>query len=185
MVGSVAERGPRGRGLREGAPGFLPQRIPFGAMVATAALLPAGSCWAVGPLCGGLKGFERPGEQGGQRPGSAQSAQRGRGGRRARDGLGHSGRDQAWHPRPLSTSRPRCQVLQLCPLPWTCQGPGRQPPPHLGSGGPGPQLPSSPKAWCPSTQPNSWFKTPGPVLFQDLRVQDLSPSSPRSQESSS
>lgn len=43
---------PAGLGAAGGVPGFLPQRIPFEATAATTALLPAGSCWAVGPLCG-------------------------------------------------------------------------------------------------------------------------------------
>lgn len=154
VVGRLTERGPRGWGLREGCPdsclsGFhLRPRLP----PLHFCLLEAAGLW--GHCVGRLKGFEGPGELRGQRPGSAQSAQRGRGGRRARNRLGHSGRDQAWYSRPPAPSRPRHQVLQLCPLPRTCQGPGRQPPPHLGPGGPGPQLPS----WCPSTQPNSWFK---------------------------
>lgn len=62
-------------------------------------LLEAAGLW--GHCVERLKGFGGPGEQRGQRPGSAQSAQRGRGRRSAQDRLCHSGRDRAWDPQPL------------------------------------------------------------------------------------
>lgn len=141
-----SQREARGaRGCGRGRPDSCLSEFHLGPRLPPLHFCPLEAAGLWGHCVGRLKGFEGPGEQRGQRPGSTQSAQRGRGRRRARDRLGHSGRDQAWDPRPPSPSRSRRQVLQLYPLPWTCRGPECQPPPHLGPGGPRSLAPIFPK----------------------------------------
>lgn len=84
-------------------------------------LVEAAGPWA--HCMGRLKGFGGPGEQTGQQPGSAQSAQRGRGRQRAQDRLCHSGRTRHGSCDTPIPSRLRRLVLQLLPNPGTSWGP--------------------------------------------------------------
>lgn len=133
------------RGCGEAGTGFLPQRIPSGGLCLLEAAGLRGHC--VGRLkgFGGTWGAERPATWPGS--GRAQSAQRGRGRRRAQGRICGSGRDQAWPPPPRKCRRPG-----LLSPPGTWWGPSPSPLlPWIWESKP-PVLSFPPETWCPKAQ---------------------------------